>query len=119
MDTTEDMTTEEWEAFIEEAFPREDVKPIPPQPPLTFLPEGEQVDHVDPDHYARWPIQPKEFIVRNGMEFWRGNIIKYASRAGFKQYPNMTLVESEIADLEKVKRYADMRLNQLNGETIL
>ena len=37
-----------------------------------------------PSHYARWSIEPITYIMRNGMEFWRGNVIKYASRAGFK-----------------------------------
>lgn len=69
-----------------------------------------------PSHYARWVIEPITFIMRNGFEFWRGNIVKYASRAGFKLYPDMDEVESEITDLRKVIRYAEMRINQLNGE---
>lgn len=72
-----------------------------------------------PSHYTRWAIEPITFIMRNGFEFWRGNIIKYASRAGFKQYPDMDMVQSEITDLQKVKRYCDMRINQLRGETSL
>ena len=72
-----------------------------------------------PSHYARWSIEPITFIMRNGFEFWRGNIIKYATRAGFKQYPDMDMVQSEITDLQKVKRYCDMRINQLRGETTL
>lgn len=72
-----------------------------------------------PDHYVMWPVEPITFIMRNGMEFWRGNLIKYSTRAGFKQYDGQTLVESEITDLQKVKRYCDMRINQLNGETTL
>ena len=72
-----------------------------------------------PEHYTMWPLEPINYIMRNGMEFWRGNIIKYATRAGFKQYDGKTIVESEITDLEKVKRYCDMRINQLNGETTL
>jgi hypothetical protein len=54
--------------------------------------------------------------MRNGFEFWRGNIIKYASRAGFKMYEGKTQVESEIIDLEKVIRYSEMRINLLNGK---
>jgi hypothetical protein len=54
--------------------------------------------------------------MRNGFEFWRGNIIKYASRAGFKMYEGKTQIESEIIDLEKVIRYANMRINELTGE---
>tara|TARA_R110002049_G_scaffold57625_5_gene157864 strand:- start:705 stop:944 length:240 start_codon:yes stop_codon:yes gene_type:complete len=72
-----------------------------------------------PDHYARWAIEPIEFVMRNGFEFWRGNVIKYVSRAGFKQYEDQTPVQSEVTDLKKVIRYCEMRINQLEGETIL
>ena len=74
---------------------------------------------VKPSHYAKWAIEPITFIMRNGFEFWRGNIVKYASRAGAKLYDGMDEVESEITDLKKVIRYAEMRINQLNGETSL
>lgn len=80
--------------------------------------EGEDIIYK-PKHYARWKIEPSTYIIRNGFEFWRGNIVKYASRAGYKLYPNMDEVESEITDLEKVIRYAEMRINQLKGEPIL
>lgn len=70
----------------------------------------------EPQHYARWVIEPITYIMRNGIEFWRGNIIKYASRAGYKLYEGKTHDESEIIDLEKVIRYAEMRINQLRGE---
>lgn len=73
----------------------------------------------EPSHYTRWVIEPITFIMRNSFEFWRGNICKYASRAGFKAYPDKTMLESEIIDLEKVIRYAEMRINELNGETKL
>lgn len=72
-----------------------------------------------PAHYAKWVIEPITFIMRNKMEFWRGNIIKYAARAGSKLYDGMDEVQSEIADLEKVRRYAEMRINELKGEDIL
>lgn len=72
-----------------------------------------------PSHYTRWLIEPIEFIMRNGMEFWRGNIIKYVCRAGFKLYPGKDAVESEITDLEKAIRYCEMRINQLKGDTVL
>jgi hypothetical protein len=72
-----------------------------------------------PNHYAKWKVEPITYIMENDMSFWRGNIIKYASRAGSKAYDGMDLVESEITDLEKVRRYAEMRINQLRGETVL
>ena len=70
----------------------------------------------EPKHYARWKIEPITYIMLNGFEFWRGNIIKYASRAGYKPYEGMDEVQSEITDLEKVIRYAQMRINQLEGK---
>lgn len=72
-----------------------------------------------PNHYARWLIEPITFIMRNGFEFWRGNIVKYACRAGYKLYDGMDAVDSEITDLQKVIRYAEMRINQLKGEVEL
>ena len=83
------------------------------------LPDGTEPKYdviKKPKHYVRWAIEPITFIMRNGFEFWRGNIVKYASRAGFKLYPDMDEVESEITDLKKVIRYAEMRINQLEGE---
>lgn len=81
----------------------------------------EELKHEDelvnePSHYTKYAIEPKNFIIRNDMEFWRGNIIKYASRAGSKMYPDKDARESEIVDLKKAIRYAQMRINQLNGE---
>lgn len=72
-----------------------------------------------PNHYARYSIEPITFIMRNGLSFWRGNIVKYACRAGHKVYDGMGEIESEITDLQKIKRYCDMRIAQLDGETEL
>tara|TARA_R110000744_G_scaffold32160_1_gene75362 strand:- start:349 stop:591 length:243 start_codon:yes stop_codon:yes gene_type:complete len=69
-----------------------------------------------PSHYARWKIEPITYTMVNGFEFWRGNIVKYASRAGHKIYDGLDEIESEKTDLSKVIRYAEMRINQLNGE---
>jgi len=67
-----------------------------------------------PDHYAVNAIEPVDFIMLNELSFWKGNIIKYAVRAGLKQ-SHPTITESEISDLKKVIRYAEMRINQLEG----
>ena len=69
-----------------------------------------------PKHYTRWAIEPIQFILRNRFEFWRGNVVKYVSRACYKIYDGHSAVESEILDLEKAKRYCDMRINQIKGE---
>jgi len=57
--------------------------------------------------------------MKNSMDFWRGNIIKYASRAGHKLYDGMDAVQSEIADLHKVMRYAVRRINHINGRDVV
>lgn len=74
-----------------------------------------------PNHYvASHPfMEPVTYIMGNDYEFWRGNLIKYAARAGLKQYDDMDLIQSEITDLEKVRRYAEMRINQLSGKDVL
>jgi hypothetical protein len=58
-------------------------------------------------------------MVKNNLPFHTGNIVKYAVRAGHKIYDGMDAVESEITDLEKVRRYAEMRINQLKGKAVL
>jgi hypothetical protein len=72
-----------------------------------------------PPHYTNLAIEPITFIMKNDMEFWRGNIIKYSSRCGKKIYDGMDETQSEITDLMKVIRYAEMRINQLNKKDIL
>lgn len=71
---------------------------------------------VKPSHYTAWNVEPVEFILRNDMEFWRGNVVKYVMRCGNKLYDGMDKSQSEITDLEKAKRYIDMRINVLRGK---
>ena len=54
--------------------------------------------------------------MQNGMAFWRGNVIKYVSRAGSKLYDGQDKVQSEITDLKKAMRYCEMRINLLEGK---
>ena len=56
--------------------------------------------------------------MKNDMDFWRGNIIKYAARAGQKVYDGMDVQQSEVTDLCKVMRYAEMRINQLQNRDL-
>ena len=108
------MIKSEWNRLIKERenFRENVLAEHKEEPPMT-----RNKDIVnEPKHYARWAIEPITYIMRNGFEFWRGNIVKYASRAGYKMYEGKTQVQSEIIDLEKVQRYCQMRINQLNGE---
>jgi len=70
----------------------------------------EQSDVINnPKHYERYAIEPVSFIMNNELPFWMGNVIKYIMRAGYKSNT------AEITDLNKAKRYIDMRINQLEG----
>lgn len=71
-----------------------------------------------PAHYARYEIEPIEFIMLNNLPFHTGNIVKYSCRAGYKGYEGKTMTEAEIIDLQKVQQYAQMRINQLKGEKL-
>lgn len=73
-------------------------------------------DQVKPNHYKSLKIQPVVYTMENNYEFWRGNIIKYVSRAGFKQYPNKTIGESEKIDLYKAIECCQCRLNYLESK---
>tara|TARA_R110000822_G_scaffold123774_2_gene258291 strand:+ start:157 stop:399 length:243 start_codon:yes stop_codon:yes gene_type:complete len=67
----------------------------------------------NPDHYTRFTIQPIEFITENELPWHTGNIVKYALRAGFKLYPGKGPEESEIIDLQKVIRNAQVRIDHI------
>jgi len=67
-----------------------------------------------PLHYTRYKIEPITFIMENDLPFHVGNIIKYTMRAGHKLYEGEDSIGSEITDLRKVIRYAEMRIEQLD-----
>ena len=62
---------------------------------------------VGGDHYAKYPIQPIEYIQANGLDFAQGNIVKLATRFRDK---------GGAEDLHKVKQYADILLALEYGE---
>lgn len=51
-------------------------------------------------------------VIRD-MPSWKGNIIKYAWRAGLKEEAGKSIIDKEIEDLEKIKAYANDRIKQL------
>ena len=59
-----------------------------------------------PSHYARFEIEPIEFIMRNKLEFWQGNVVKYTLRYDAKD---------GVQDLKKARRYLDMQIMKLEG----
>jgi len=58
-------------------------------------------------HYKDCVIQPVEYIHANGLGFIEGNIVKYITRWKAK---------GGIADLEKVRHYADLLIELENGQ---
>ncbi len=57
-------------------------------------------------HYKDCKIQPIEFIHANGLDFFQGNIIKYATRHK---------VKNGAEDLRKVIHYAQLALEMQYG----
>jgi len=58
-------------------------------------------------HYAKMKIQPIEFIHANNLDFFQGNIIKYAARHKDKNGSD---------DLRKVIHYCQLALELQYGE---
>ncbi len=60
---------------------------------------GQFDDITKPEHYcAGFQIEPLDYILKNGLDFLEGNIIKYVSRYDMK---------GGVKDLEKAKFYID------------
>lgn len=59
------------------------------------------------DHYKA-KVQPIDLIEAHKLNFNRGNVIKYVSRAGKKEG------ESELKDLEKAMYYLEREINLLS-----
>ena len=57
-----------------------------------------------PRHYTRGQIEVWDFIRDQGLNYFRGNAIKYICRAGFKS------THTEIEDLKKAIHYLENEL---------
>lgn len=76
-----------------------------PAPLPTEQPANDPVHR--PHHYARFAIEPVEFVMKNGLPFAIGNVIKYCCRWDAKD---------GIQDLKKARRYLDMEIKRLEGD---
>ena len=56
-------------------------------------------ENVSPDYYARYDIEPISFIMRNGIPYAEGNVIKYTLRHDMK---------GGKEDIDKAIRYLEM-----------
>lgn len=61
---------------------------------------------VSGDHYSKLAIQPIEFIHANNLDFFQGNIVKYATRHHDK---------NGVDDLRKVIHYAQLAIELQYG----
>ena len=66
-----------------------------------------QYTQVGGNHYTKFPIQPYEFISKNDLSFFQGNVVKYVCRYLYK---------NKIEDLEKIKHYCDLEIKKLKDE---
>ena len=60
-----------------------------------------------PIHYTRGTIEVWDFIRDQGLNYFRGNAIKYVCRAGFKS------VGTEVEDIKKAIHYLENELHAL------
>jgi hypothetical protein len=60
-----------------------------------------------PSHYDRYPIEPTYFIIENGIDWLRGNFLKYVCRFPFK---------NGVEDLSKAARNLAMYIKYLDGD---
>ena len=63
-----------------------------------------QDKQIGGSHYKFFDIQPYEFIAKNDLSFFQGNVIKYVCRYKHK---------NGIEDLEKIKHYCDLEITRL------
>jgi Protein of unknwon function (DUF3310) len=64
-------------------------------------------DHVNhPQHYARWKMEPIEFIAINDLPWWLANVIKYTMRYDAKD---------GLRDLYKACSYLNMKIREVEG----
>lgn len=66
---------------------------------------------VGGSHYKDLAIQPNEYIYANGLNWFAGNIVKYATRAGRKDGQ-----EGMVKDLQKAIHYAELWLERIEAE---
>jgi len=63
-----------------------------------------QDKQIGGSHYKSFHIQPYEFISKNNLSFFQGNVVKYVCRY---------LEKNGIEDLQKIKHYCDLEIKKL------
>tara|TARA_A100001515_G_scaffold46767_1_gene36837 strand:- start:1205 stop:1453 length:249 start_codon:yes stop_codon:yes gene_type:complete len=63
-----------------------------------------QDKQIGGNHYQHYHIQPYEFISKNELTFFQGNVIKYVMRYPYK---------GGIQDLEKIIHYCELEIKKM------
>ena len=63
-----------------------------------------QDKQIGGNHYKEFTIQPYEFISKNNLSFFQGNVVKYVCRY---------LKKNGIEDLEKIKHYCELEIKKM------
>ena len=63
-----------------------------------------QDKQIGGSQYKNFVIQPYEFISKNNLSFFQGNVVKYVCRYLYK---------NKVEDLEKIKHYCDLEIKKL------
>ena len=58
-------------------------------------------------HYKNFRIRPYEFISKNNLSFFQGNVVKYVCRY---------LSKNKIEDLQKIIHYCELEILKLKDE---
>ncbi len=66
------------------------------------FPEDKQIGG---SHYKDFPIQPYEFISKNNLSFFQGNVVKYVCRYQRK---------GGVEDLKKIVHYCQLEMLKIN-----
>ena len=65
------------------------------------IPQDKQIGG---NHYRTMSIQPYEFIAKNDLSFFQGNVVKYVCRYKLK---------NGIQDLEKIIHYCELEIKKM------
>ena len=63
-----------------------------------------QDKQIGGSHYKTFHIQPYEFISKNNLSFFQGNVVKYVCRY---------LKKNGIEDLEKIIHYCELEIKKI------
>jgi hypothetical protein len=66
-----------------------------------------QERQVGGSHYKSFSIQPYEFISKNNLSFFQGNVVKYVCRY---------LSKNKIEDLQKIIHYCELEILKLKDD---